>query len=310
MGRQQDDLMLGSLALFCRAAELESFVAAARAEGVTAAAVSRSIARLEARLGTRLFQRTTRRVRLTEPGRRYYGRCQAALGLLAEAERELGGQQVEPEGTVRISLPTPLAHRRILPVLPAFRARHPRVRLDVHLGNRNVDLVAEGFDLAVRGRVPPESGLIARPLLDEPLVVVAAPAYLERAGVPRTLQELADHECIQFVLPSSGQPVPWLFRREGRDVSVATAGGFVVAEDLLGTITLTTHAAGLLQVPRFMVEAELAEGRLVEVLADFGGRTRPFSLLYPERRHVPLRVRLLIDTLIDALRPRGSNGGR
>lgn len=295
--------MLGSLALFCRAAELESFVAAARAEGVTAAAVSRSIARLEARLGTRLFQRTTRRVRLTDEGRSYYGRCRAALGLLDEAERELSGQRGEPEGTVRISLPTPLGHRRILPVLPAFRARYPRVRLEVHLGNRNVDLVAEGFDLAVRGRVPPDSGLIARPLLDEPLVVVAAPAYLERAGMPRTLETLADHECIQFVLPSSGQPVPWLFRQDGREVSVDTAGGFTVAEDLLGTITLATHAAGLLQVPRFMVEAELADRRLVEVLADFRGRTRPFSLLYPARRHMPMRVRLLIDTLVQAMRP-------
>jgi DNA-binding transcriptional LysR family regulator len=294
--------MLGNLALFCRVAELESFVAAARAESLSPAAVSRAIARLEARLGVRLFQRSTRQVRLTEGGSNYYRRCRAALGLLEEADRELCGSQAETEGRVRISLPTPLGHRRILPLLAEFRARHPRVRLDIHLGNRNVDLIAEGFDLAVRGRVPPDSGLVARPLLDAPLVVVAAPDYLSRAGTPEHPEALADHECIQFILPSSGQPVPWLFRRNGEDFSLPTRGSISVADDLLGTITLATHGAGLLQVPDFMVEAELAAGQLVKVLGDYAGRTRLFSLLYPAQRHLPLRVRLLVDFLIASLR--------
>ena len=299
-----DELTLGSLALFCRAAEHESFADAARAGGVTAAAVSRSIARLEARLGIRLFQRTTRRVRLTDQGRSYYAHCRQALGALLDAEREISGQQVQPEGTVRISLPTPLGHRRILPLLPAFRARYPEVHLDIHLGNRNVDLIAEGFDLAVRGRVPPDSALVARRLVDEPLVVVASPAYLLGAGVPESLQALSTHECIQFILPSSGQAVPWQFVDAGRDVALNTRGGFCVEDDLQGTITLASNAGGLLQVPRFMVEAELATGSLVEVLCEYAGRTRPFSLLFPARRHMPLRVRLLIDYLLEAFRTR------
>jgi DNA-binding transcriptional LysR family regulator len=308
MDPARDDLMVGSLLLFCRAAELESFVAAARDQGLTAAAVSRSIARLEAHLGVRLFQRTTRRVRLTEQGTRYYRSCRAALAALSEGERELRGGQVEPEGRVRISLPTPLGHRRILPLLAVFRARFPRVSIDIHLGNRNVDLIAEGFDLAVRGREPPDSGLVARLLIDEPLLVVAAPAYLAAAGVPDSLESLARHECVQFILPSSGQPVPWLFRVVGEDVSVPTRGGFSVADDLLGAITLVRHGAGLLQVPRFMVEAELQEGSMVEVLGRFGGRTRPFSLLYPAQPFMPLRVRLLVDFLVESLRshPGGS----
>lgn len=296
-----DALMLGSLTLFCRTAECESFVAAARAEGLTAASVSRAIARLEARLGVRLFERTTRRVRLTEAGRSYYLHCRAALAHLAEADRELSGQQLEPEGSVRLSLPTPLGHRRILPLLPEFAQLYPKLRLHVHLGNRNVDLIGEGFDLAVRGRIPPDSGLVARPLMDEPLVVVAAPAYLHRAGTPNALDELARHQCVQFILPSSGQPVPWQFHHDGKEVSTITDGALSVSDDLLGAITLARHGAGLLQVPRFMVEAELADGRLVLVLDDFAGATRRFSLLYPARQHLPYRVKLVIDFLLDAL---------
>lgn len=301
MARQLDDLMLGSLELFCLAAELEGFAAAAQRAGVTPAAVSRTVARLEARLGVRLFARSTRRIRLTEHGRSYHAQCRQALNQLVEAERELSGQQLRPRGTVRISLPTPLGHRRILPLLPAFRALHPEVTLDIHLGNRNVDFVAEGFDLAVRGRTPPDSGLVARRLLEDPLVVVAAPAYLARAGTPGSLEALAEHDCIQFELPSSGQRVPWLFRHQGVDVELATGGGLVCSGDILATITLARHGGGLLQVPRFMVEEELRSGALVEVLQAFAGRTRAFSLLYPANRHMPLRVRVLVDFLLERM---------
>lgn len=298
MARQLDELMLGTLELFCLAAEQGSFVAAAHRAGVTPAAVSRSVARLEQRLGVRLFARTTRRIRLTDQGRTYHAQCRQALDQLVEAEREIGGQQQVPAGTVRISLPTPLGHLRLLPLLARFRQQHPAVHVDVHLGNRNVDFVGERFDLAVRGRAPPDSGLVARPLLDDPLVVVAAPAYLARAGVPATLDDLARHECIQFELPSSGQHVPWSFRRDGADIDVPTTGGLACAGDILATITLARHGGGLVQVPRFMVEDDLRSGTLVEVLQAAGGRTRVFSLLYPANRHMPLRVRVLVEFLL------------
>ncbi len=301
MPRQLDDLMLGSLELFCLAAEHGSFVAAARLAGVTPAAVSRTVARLELRLGTRLFARTTRRIRLTEQGRIYHAQCRQALNQLIEVERELGGQQLQPSGSIRISLPTPLGHLRILPLLPDFRLRYPEVKLDIHMGNRNVDFVAEGFDLAVRGRNPPDSGLIARRLLDDPLIVVAAPGYVARAGAPDTLEELARHECIQFDLPSNGQRVPWLFRHDGVDVEVLTEGGLACSGDVLATITLARHGGGLLQVPRFMVEGDLDTGALVEVMKPYAGRSRAFSLLYPAGRHMPLRVRVLMDFLLQRM---------
>lgn len=151
MQRRFDDLLLGSIELFCLAAELESFTLAANAASVNPAAVSRSVARLEERLGVRLFVRTTRQIRLTDPGRRYYERCRQALGELVDAEREVTGQQTTPAGVLRISMPTPYGHYRVLPLLPAFRERYPDVSIETHLSNRNIEFAEDGFDLAIRG---------------------------------------------------------------------------------------------------------------------------------------------------------------
>ncbi|MGL4241374.1 MAG: LysR family transcriptional regulator, partial [Beijerinckiaceae bacterium] len=153
------ELTVGALEIFCAAAERESFTEAAQALGLSPAAVSRSIARLEARLGAPLFVRTTRRVRLTSAGRSYFQQCSLALGQLREAGRELSGEQRELAGEIRLSLPVPYAHARLLPLLARFRAAHPRVAFHMQLSNRNVDFTADAVDLAVRARVPPESGL-------------------------------------------------------------------------------------------------------------------------------------------------------
>ncbi|MBZ9666214.1 LysR family transcriptional regulator [Pseudomonas sp. LMG 31766] len=302
MQRQFDDVMLGSIELFCLAAELGSFTAAGLAAGVTPAAVSRSIGRLEERLGSRLFVRTTRSIRLTEGGRGYYEQCRQALTQLVEAERTLTGQQQEPTGTLRISLPTTYGHHRILPLLPEFRRRFPKVHVDVHLGNRNIDFVGEGYDLAIRVRAQPDSTLIARPLEDAGLVVVATPEYLARAGTPQTLDDLARHDCIQFELPSSGRRITWLFSEGGAEREILTEGGYVCSDDVLGGVTLAKHGAGLFQTYRFIVERELAEGSLVEVLQPFAGRSRPFTLLYPHGRHMPLRLRAFVDFIMEQQR--------
>lgn len=302
MARQFDDLKLGSIELFCLTAQWQSFTAAAQAAGLTAAAVSRSVARMEARLGVRLFQRTTRQVRLTDAGKRYYEQCRQALGQLTEAERELSGQQQTPAGLVRFSLPTSYGHCRILPLLPAFAQAYPDVELELQLSNRNVDFTEEGFDLAVRGRTPPDSGMVARKLEDAALVVVASPDYLHRHGTPHETADLAAHECIQFVLPSSGQAVPWILRDPaGRDVEVPTQGRLRCADDILGPVTLARAGAGLLQTYRFIVEADLHSGALQEVLPAHAGASRPFSLLYPAHRHMPLRVRVLVDFIVQRI---------
>ncbi|KAI3593188.1 Transcriptional regulator, LysR family [Cupriavidus sp. U2] len=299
MKRQFDDLQLGSIELFCLAAELSSFTAAAVAAGVTPAAVSRSVSRLEERLGVRLFVRTTRQIRLTDEGRTYFEETRQALAQLVDAERQISGQHATPAGRLRISLPTPYAHYRVLPVLPEFRERYPEVDIDVHISNRNVDFADDTYDLSVRGRAPDDSTLIARKLEDAEMVVVGTPAYLKRHGTPKTLDDLLAHECIQFERPSSGRRIPWTFRQDGEDIDVVTTGAIATSEDALGGATLARAGAGLFQTYRFVVEQDLREGTLVEVLQEYGGSTRPFVLLYPHARHVSRRVRTLVDFLVD-----------
>ncbi|MEN7530268.1 LysR family transcriptional regulator [Cupriavidus sp. 2SB] len=299
MKRQFDDLQLGSIELFCLAAELSSFTAAAVAAGVTPAAVSRSVSRLEERLNVRLFVRTTRQIRLTEEGRAYFEQSRTALAQLVEAERQISGQHATPAGRLRISLPTPYAHYRVLPVLPAFRERYPEVEIDVHISNRNVDFADDTYDLAVRGRAPDDSALIARKLEDAELVLVATPGYLKRYGTPQSLDDLQAHECIQFERPSSGRRIPWTFRLDGEDVDIVTTGAYAASEDVLGGATLARAGAGLFQTYRFVLEEDLRSGALVEILQQHGGTSRPFMLLYPHARHMSSRVRALVDFLVE-----------
>lgn len=298
MSRPTTSLMLSSIEMFCAAAELGSFSAAAAQCGVTPPAVSRAIGRLEERLAVRLFVRSTRRMRLTDAGRSYHAQCRQALTQLVEAERELTGQQAEPTGVIRISAPTTFGHTVLLPLLPLFRKRYPQVQLEVQVSNRNVDFTEEAYDLAIRARTPPDSGLVARKLMDAELAVVASPAYLRKAGKPRSLDDLAAHECVQFLLPRTGQRVPWEFTVEGEPVQIDTQGSYTVTDDVLAVTTLARAGAGLVQAHRFLMKADLQAGTLVEVLQRYGGRSRPFSVLYPATRHMPLRVRLFIDFLV------------
>jgi len=148
-------------------------------------------------------------------------------------------------------------------------------------------------------RAPADSTLIARHLEDAELVLVASPDYLRRRGEPKSLEELRQHDCIQFELPSSGRAIPWLFRVDGKEVERQTSGGTTCSDEVLAGVTLARHGAGIFQAYRFTVEEELRQGRLVELLQAFGGRSRPFNLLYPHQRFVPLRVRCFVDYLLD-----------
>ncbi|AXI03902.1 LysR family transcriptional regulator [Aquirhabdus parva] len=302
MQRKFDDLLLGSIELFCLAAEHGSFTLAANAASVTPAAVSRSVARLEERLGVRLFVRTTRQIRLTDSGQRYYEQSRQALLQLVDAEREVTGQQTTPAGVLKISMPTPYGHYRVLPLLAAFRRQYPDVHIEIHLSNRNIDFTEEGVDLAIRGRAPVDSTLIARKLEDAELIVVATPDYLKRQGVPRTLEDLEAHDCIQFELPSNGRNIPWLFNQKvdghAVEVDLVTRGAYVTSGDVLAGVTLVQNGAGVFQTYRFIVEQDLREGKLVEVLTEFGGRSRPFTLLYPHSRYLSSRVRVFVDFLV------------
>ena len=301
--RTFDPVQLNSIEQFCKAAELGSFTAAAEFLGLTPASVSRSIGRLEARLGVRLFTRTTRQIRLTGEGELYRQECQRALEQIAEAERAITGNQKMPSGVLRISVGTLYANFRLMPLLPRFTERYPQIELELSLSNRNIDFVEEGFDLAIRLGVPRDSRLIAHKLEDASVGIFAAPDYLARRGTPRTFSDLEAHDCIQFILPSSGRPMPWIFKdHEGKDIDYAFRSRLRVLDDALGCITWACAGGGLFQIYHFIADAAVRRGELTEGLQHHGGRARQFSILYPQNRHLSARVRTFVDYLLGAIR--------
>lgn len=298
MTRAFDAMQLGSIELFCKSAELGSFTAAAAAAGVTPAAVSRSVGRLEGRLGVRLFVRTTRQIRLTDDGRVYYEQCRQGLLQIADAGRLVTGQQVVPMGALRISAPTTYAHYRLFPILARFVAAYPKVQIEISVSNRNIDFVEEGSDLAIRLGTPQDSRLVARKLEDATLGLFASPDYLKRHGTPKNLADLKKHDCIQFVLPSTGRPLPWLFREGGEEVERTLGGSVRVFDDVLGCFNHARAGGGVVQIYHFIAGEAVRRGELVEVVKRCGGRTRPFSVLYPQNRHMSARVRTFVSFLV------------
>ncbi len=299
MGEQMrafDPVQLGSIELFCKAAELSSFTAAAEALGLTPASVSRSVSRLESRLGVRLFARTTRNIRLTTEGEIYRQQCQQALEQIAEVERLITGTQKVPGGRLRVSVGTPYAHHRLLPLLPEFQTQYPQIEVELSISNRVIDFVDDGFDLAIRLGKPKDSRLIAHKLEEATLGVFAAPDYIQRRGEPETLQDIDNHNCIRFILPSTGKTMPWLFRDDhGHDIDYVTKSAYSVSDDVLGAVNWAVAGGGLFQIYHFIAQSDIYRGRLVEVLKKYNGRTRQFSILYPQNRHLSARVRAFVD---------------
>ena len=278
--------------------ERGSISAAAVAFGTTPSVISRAIARLEARLGVQLLRRSTRRQSLTEAGCAYLEQARLAFALIAEAESEIQGREERLSGRVRLSVPTTYGHYRLPRLLDGFVHRHPQVQVELSIANRNVDLLAEGYDLAIRQGQLPDSGLVARRLEDAPLRLVASPDYLARRGTPGSVQELATHCCLGFVMPSSGRLAPWLLHDAGgRPLDWQAPAALRVEDDVLGVVSLAEQGLGICQSYDFVVAERLRSGRLVELLPAHGGRSRPFSLIYAPHRRLPAASRALIEHL-------------
>ena len=288
---------LPNVEAFCRTYETGSFTLAARALAVTPQATSRSVARLEHMLGVTLFRRTTRSLAPTDEAHRYYELCAQALTLLSAGEHELASGRSSPEGLVRISVPTTYGHHRFLPALGMFRERHPRIRVDVHVSNQNVDFVRDGHHLAIRMGKIADKTLVARKLGDFALGVYASNSYLARHGVPRSPAELAKHACIAFLMPRTGRVLPWEFY-PGPSTLVPEAS-YRCADDVLGTIGLARAGVGLVQTYDFLVEDEVARGTLVQVLAPFRGASRPFSVIHPKGTELSPAARALKAFIIE-----------
>lgn len=298
-----DPVQLNSIEQFCKAAELGSFTAAAEFLGLTPASVSRSISRLEERLGVRLFVRTTRHIRLTHEGDLYRQECQRALEQIAEVERAITGNQKVASGSLRISVGTLYANFRLLPLLPRFTEAYPQIEVELSISNRVIDFVEEGFDLAIRLGQPRDSRLIAHKLEDASVGIFATRDYLARRGTPQNPEELARHDCIQFILPSTGRPMPWNFKEQrGKDVDLVFPSRLRVHDDALGCINWCRAGGGLAQIYHFIAAPLVERGELVEVLQAHGGRSRQFSILYPQNRHLSARVRAFVDFILATLR--------
>jgi DNA-binding transcriptional LysR family regulator len=296
-------LQLGSIEQFCRAAETGSFTSAAEILGLTPAAVSRSISRLEQRLGVRLFLRTTRAVKLTTEGELYWKECQLALEQIAEAERAITGAQTVPSGPLRISVSAAYGTFRLLPLMPAFTALYPQIDMEISISDKIIDFVEEGFDLAIRLGIPQDSRLVAFKLEDALLGVFGTPAYLAKKGAPRGIDDLIEHDCIQYISPNTGRPLQWLFTdAQGTFIEKPITSRMRVLNDALGAVAWVNAGGGLYQTYRFAVRDALKRGDLVEVLQEYGGRSRPFSILYPQNRHLSARVRAFVEFLRSAVK--------
>jgi DNA-binding transcriptional LysR family regulator len=288
---------LGDVEVFLAVMEHGSLTAAAVSLATTASVVSRAIARLEHGLGSQLLRRTTRSLSLTDAGRLYVEQARTAFGLIDDAERALRGQQGEVTGKVRLSVPTTYGHYRLPQLLHRFAQQYPRVQVELNIANRNVDLIAEGFDVAIRLGDLPESGLVARKLEEAPVRLVASPAYLRRAGTPTTLEDLQGHACICFVMPSTGRIAPWGFLDGQREIDWMPTPRIEVSDDVLGVVSLAASGLGLCQAYEFVVRERIERGELVELLPQLNGRTRAFSAIYAPHRRLSAAARALIDVL-------------
>ena len=304
--RAFDTTQLGSIELFCKAAEQGSFSSAAEALGLTPASVSRSIKRLEDRLQVRLFSRTTRNVRLTPEGEVYWQECRQALEQIASAERTITGTQRVPSGLLRISVGTLYANYRLLPLLRQFTTAYPQIELELGLSNRVVDIVDEGYDLAIRIGPPQDSRLIALKLEDASVGIFATPDYLAQRGTPQTLEDLGHHDCLQFILPTTGRPMPWIVRTpEGEDMDYTFQSRLRLLDDAFGCVSWGLAGGGLFQTYHYIANPAVARGELVEVLPQYLGRSRQFSITYPQNRHLSARVRAFVDFMRQRLRQTG-----
>lgn len=283
-----------SLQLFTRIVELGSFTRAAGALGIPRATATHAMKELEARLGTRLLERTTRQVRSTLDGQAFYERCVHLLADLDDAESSLRMVAANPRGRLRLDLHGTHATRIVLPRIDEFRSRYPNIDLVISSGDRLVDLVREGIDCVVRAGTPKDSSLVARRLAVMPEVICASPEYLQRCGVPRHPDELPSHQAVGFFASSHDRSYPFELVVDGQ-VREFALGGWISVNDAESYVTCALRGCGLVQLPRYHVEDELRDGRLVEVLGEWSSTGLPVSAMYPAHRQLSPRVRVFID---------------
>lgn len=284
---------LSDIAVFVQVVDSGSFTAAAERLELSKAVVSKYVTRLENRLGARLLNRTTRRLSLTEVGRAFYERSQAGLRELEEAEAEVSRLQGAPRGTLRINAPMSFGILHIAPAIPAFLQQYPDLSVDMNLDDRQLDLVEEGFDLAIRIAQLPDSSLVARRLGPCRHVVCGAPGYFRRHGIPRTPDDLRDHNAITFKYQDSARE--WHFLApDGTPVRVPVSGS-IQMNNSLGLREALLQEAGITLTPTFVVGADIQAGRLQAVLTDYQTLELSIYAVFPQQRHLSPKVRAFVE---------------
>jgi DNA-binding transcriptional LysR family regulator len=292
---------LETLRVFRKVADRQNFSAAARELGLSNAAVSKHIARLEADLGARLIDRTTRRMSLTEAGRAYFDRCVRILDDLAEADQAVGRLSAAPRGLLRVTAPASFGVPHLSRLMPEFMARHPELSVDLSFNDRFVDLVGEGVDLAVRIRTDlPDSQLVVRRLAPVERVLCAAPAYIARRGEPRHPRELGDHDCIVYTLSTT--PGEWRFEGPDGALTVPINGRFR-CNNGQAMLAAAEAGIGIALSPIFSVAGALRAGRVKPLLTEWQAPAHALYLVYPPGRHLSPKVRAFADFLAERFAP-------
>ncbi|WP_184357503.1 LysR family transcriptional regulator [Rhizobium sp. BK602] len=290
-----------SLAAFVHAAEQRSYVAAARVAGLSPSAIGKAIARLEARLGVRLFNRTTRNISLTEEGSAFYERCKRIIDDLEDAEASLIESRKRPRGRLRISVPHIVGHHLLMPMLPAFVARYPEIELDIDFEDRVTDLVTEGLDIAIRSGELADTRLIARHLGEQHFVVCASPAYFDRHAFPATPADLAIHACIHFKYPTSGRLAPWAFAPPNEKLMLPRSLAFNNTD---AGVRAALDGLGIAHLPIYVAAAHIHAGLLVPVLTAHMVAFGSLSLVWPSNRQLSPKVRAFVDFVTEHLAAR------
>ncbi len=288
--------LLQSMQVFAKLAELGSFTKVADALQTGRPHVTRTIQDLEASLGVRLFQRTTRKVQLTAEGERFYERVKAILATIADTTAMFDRSGSTLRGRLRVDIPTAFAQRSFMESLRTFTLAYPDIDLVLGVTDRTVDLVAEGIDCALRIGQLPDSSMVAREIGTATMVTCASADYLTARGVPDTVQSLGEHRGVNFLSGHNKRPLAWHVSVDGEDLPYVPSVGITVNESN-AYVQCGVAGFGIIQAPGITVESFLAKGELVEVLSDFRPRPRLVSVLYPSRTHLAPQVEAFVDWL-------------